>query len=70
MKKILLVAATLSLCSAAFAKVDWKPCATETKKFKCKGSDEAIWKCLEAHDADLSPECQKPHAEADALFKK
>jgi hypothetical protein len=75
MKKIavMVIASLLSFSPQAAgkapAKINWKPCAKEIKRYDCKGTDRKIWDCLERHDEELSKACDET-VKGDKLFKK
>jgi len=66
MKKLAIFAGFLTVVSGSLAfaettKVDWAPCSAEVAKFSCTGSEEEIYSCLQAHDAELSAACEAAH---------
>ena len=66
MKTLAIFAGFLAVVSGSLAfaeanKVDWAPCSAEVAKFSCTGSEEEIYNCLQAHDAELSAACEAVH---------
>ena len=72
--KILFAAVALSAIGASVANVapfDWMACNAETAKFcPAEKDDEKIYACLHAHDADLSPTCDKQNTAYEAKTGK